>query len=162
MKDKKTMQKRDLYMIGILLVFFAALFLMFQYVWYAGDATYAYVYYGLDDPIVSIDFSKDEVERHFDQTVPEDIDIAYPVIAENDDNGYIEITLLGDFDIDGIRQVVIIQVDFEQNRVRVVEEQSPLNVCSKQGWSTAVPLICLPNRVRVEFDTNTSDIDIIQ
>lgn len=162
MKDKKTMRKRDFYMIGILLVFFAALFLMFQYVWFAGDAAYAYVYYGLDDPIVSVDFSNKEVTRHFDQDLPDTIDIAYPLIVENEDNGYIEITLLGDYEIDGVRQIVFIQVDFEQNRVRVLEEQSPLNVCSKQGWSTAIPLICLPNRVRVEFDANTSDIDIVQ
>jgi hypothetical protein len=162
MKDKKTMRKRDFYMIGGLLVFFAALFFMFQFVWFAGDAAYAYIYYGLDDPMVTVDFSKGEVIRNFDQELPDDIDISYPLISQNDESGYTEIILLGDYKIDGVRQEVFIEVDFEQNRLRVFEEESPLNVCSKQGWSTAVPLICLPNKVRVEFDSDTSDIDFVQ
>ena len=138
------------------------MFFVFQYVVYAGDAVYAYVYYGVDEPIVTIDFTKQEVTRNFDQEVSQDYSVAYPVININEDQGYTEIILLGDFEISGVKQEVVIQIDFIENRVRVKEEESPLNVCSKQGWSTAAPLICLPNKVRVEFDSSTSDIDFVQ
>lgn len=159
--NKKTVSKRDIYMISILFVVFAALFLVFKFVIYSGDAVYAYVYYGVDNPIVSIDFSKKEVVRNFDQTVPDTYTTNYPVVSDNVD-GYVEIVLLGDYEINGIRQEVIIEIDFNQNRIRVAEEQSPLNICSKQGWSSAAPLICLPNKVRVEFDSSTSELDFIQ
>jgi len=162
MTEKKELRKRDIYMISILLVIFAILFFMFQYVWFAGDATYAYVYYGLGEPIVSVDFANDEVVRNFDQILDDDIEINYPIIETDENSGYTVITLLGDYKIDGVRQEVVIEVDFVQDRLRVFDEKSPLNVCSKQGWSTSVPLICLPNKVRVEFDSKTSEVDFVQ
>lgn len=160
MKNKKMMQKRDMYLIGGLLIFFGALFILFNYVLFAGDAVTANIYYGIGDPLVTVDFTSQEIIRHADQDV--DSDILYPLIIDDENSEYMQIIVLGDYEIDGIRQEVVIDVDFTQNRIRVASEESPLNVCSKQGWSTAVPLICLPNRVRVEFDADQSDIDFIQ
>ena len=162
MNNKKTVRKRDIYMISILVLVFGALFFVFQYVIFAGDALSAYVYYGVAEPIVTVDFTKQEVIRNFDQEVPEGTTINYPLINLDGEDGYVEIILLGAYELDGRRQEVVISVDFSQNRIKVKEEESPLNICSKQGWSTAVPLICLPNRVRVEFDSSQSDVDFIQ
>jgi hypothetical protein len=35
----------------------------------------------------------------------------------------------------------------EDERIRIVEETSPLNICSQQGWvaTPGLPLICAPN-----------------
>lgn len=160
MKNKKMMQKRDMYLIGGLLILFGALFFLFNYVLFAGDAVTANIYYGIGEPLVTVDFTSQEVIRHQDQDV--ESDISYPLIINDESVEYIQVIVLGDYEIDGVRQEVVIEVDFTQNRVRVASEESPLNVCSKQGWSTAVPLICLPNRVRVEFDADQSEIDFIQ
>ncbi len=162
MKNKKAVRKRDIYMISILMLVFGALFFVFQYVIFAGDAVSAYIYYGVAEPIVTVNFTDQEVIRNFDQEVPEGTTKNYPLINLDGEDGYVEITLLGAFELDGTRQEVVISVDFSQNRIKVKEEESPLNICSKQGWSTAVPLICLPNRVRVEFDSSQSDVDFIQ
>ncbi len=161
MNEKRTMQKRDIYLAVILLAVFAALFLVFQFSIYSADAASAQIYYGTSDPIVTIDFESDEIAINYDQEIPDSYDGDYPSIRINDE-GNQEITLLGDYEINDIRQLVVIEVDFNENRVRVKYEKSPQNICSKQGWSTAAPLICLPNHVRVEFDAHTSEIDIIQ
>ncbi len=161
MNQKKTMQKRDIYLVFILLVVFAALFLVFQYIIYAGDAASANIYYRTSDPIVSVDFASGDIRINYSQDTPGAYEKDYPFVTVNND-GHQEIVLLGDYEINGLRQEVIVEVDFDEARIRVRYEESPQNICSKQGWSTAAPLICLPNRVRVEFDAKTSDIDIIQ
>ena len=158
--NKKTMGKRDFYMLAILVVLFSTLFLIFKFVIFSGEAATAEIYYGLGDPLVTVDFTNEEVIRNKDQDT--NTPINYPLIRENDDTGYIEVIVLGDYKIDGVQQEVIIQIDFVNDRLRVGSEESPLNVCSKQGWSSAVPLICLPNKVRIEFNAEQSDIDFIQ
>ncbi len=160
--NQKTKRKRDIYMMTILVVVFVALFLIFKLVIYTGQSTYAYIYYGTGEPIVTVDFSQDTVVINYEQSVDESYMNAYPSINLNGEDGYTEITLLGDYTVSGIRQEVIIAVDFSQDRIRVKDEKSPLHVCSKQGWSTAAPLICLPNQIRVEFDATSSTIDFIQ
>ncbi|MFA6801004.1 MAG: NusG domain II-containing protein [Acholeplasmataceae bacterium] len=162
MKNKKTIRKTDVYLMGILLVVFAALFLFFQLVIFSGTAEYAYIYYDVADPIVTIDFSKQKIIVHYEQEVPSEYLTIYPIVNEQGEDGFVEITLLGDYKIDGIRQEVVITVDYNQSRIKIKEEESPQNICSKQGWSTAAPLICLPNKIRVEFDSTNSDIDFIQ
>ena len=91
------------------------------------------------------------------QSVPSSYTQNYPIVDESQRT----ITLLGDFEVNGIRQVVIITYDFGSKTVQVIQEQSPNNICSKEGASNGRPLICLPNRVRVEFETdNDSDFTV--
>lgn len=45
-------------------------------------------------------------------------------------------------------------------KMKVLEETSPYNTCSKQGESNDVPLVCLPNYVTIKFTKNIVD-DII-
>ncbi len=62
----------------------------------------------------------------------------------------------------GTNGEVVIEV--KDGKVRIVKETSPLNICSKQGWSNspAKPLVCLPNKVVVEIvGKNNDDIDAI-
>lgn len=49
---------------------------------------------------------------------------------------------------------------YATNKMRVTEETSPYNTCSKQGESNDVPIVCLPNYVTVKFTSNEVD-DII-
>ena len=53
-------------------------------------------------------------------------------------------------------------IEIKDNRVRVSEEESPKNYCSKQGWvgNVATPIFCLPNSVVVTIvGLNDSDLD---
>ena len=46
-------------------------------------------------------------------------------------------------------------IEFNSNRVRVVDEISPLNVCQDQGWSSSPlkPITCLPNNIVILVET---------
>ena len=47
--------------------------------------------------------------------------------------------------------------------IRVKEEESPLKICSEQGWvnSANIPVVCLPNSVYIIIkDLNKIDFDI--
>ena len=50
------------------------------------------------------------------------------------------------------KQQVIIEV--KDNRIRVKKETSPLHICSKQGYSKSVPIICLPNKIIIKLGEN--------
>lgn len=150
-KKQTNTNKRDLLLITILLLVVGGLFLYIQVFQQTEDANYAHVYYGSSsEPLVTIDFQKAEIIRHNEQEVPNDYSDNYPMIDEANKT----ITLLGDYEVNGIRQIVVIQYDFGFKTVQIIEEQSPNNICSREGVSNGKPLICLPNRVRVEFETN--------
>ncbi|TNF07484.1 MAG: hypothetical protein EP317_04590 [Bacillota bacterium] len=144
----KTQNKRDIILVLVLLVVVGSVFAYFNYFAYGNDAAVAHIYYGnSDEPIASIDFDK-QVVTHRKQEVPGDYDDVFPIIDSNNRT----ITLLGDYKVDGRRQIVVIQYNFGQRSVKIIEESSPNNICSLEGTSTGKPLICLPNRIRVEFE----------
>lgn len=41
-----------------------------------------------------------------------------------------------------------LSLEINQQRIRIAEETSPLNICSKQGWiaEPGFPLLCAPNQ----------------
>lgn len=159
-KIKSVQTKRDIFLSVALFIVVGALFLLFRLTAFNSDATQAYIFYGdLSNPIVTIDFAYNNGEgrivKNYDQEVPNNYG-NYPIINENDQT----ITLLGDYEIDGVRQIVVIKYDYIKKSMQIIEEQSPNNICSREGESTGWPLICLPNRIRVEFDTNEEDFTI--
>lgn len=159
-KIKSVQTKRDIFLSVALFIVVGALFLLFRLTAFNSDATQAYIFYGdLSNPIVTIDFAYNNGEgrivKNYDQEVPNNYG-NYPIINENDQT----ITLLGDYEIDGVRQIVVIKYDYIKKSVQIIEEQSPNNICSREGESTGWPLVCLPNRIRVEFDTNEEDFTI--
>ena len=57
----------------------------------------------------------------------------------------------------------LVEIETENGKVRVVKENSPLHICSKQGWvdSTYTPIVCLPNSVVIKIISQTSDLDAV-
>jgi hypothetical protein len=150
--SKQTKNKRDVIMIIGVMILFVALFFTYQAFAYGDEAARAFIYYGnLPEPIVTIDFNRGKVTVH--RTQDTSGDIVYPYVDEDDQT----ITLLGDYEISGIRQIVVIAYDYVDRSVEVIRESSPNNICSREGVSTGKPLICLPNRIRIEFDTSDAD-----
>ena len=150
-KSQTKTNKRDLVLIIFLLLIVGGVFLVTQLLKSNETASLAHVYYGSsNEAIVTIDFQKMEVVKNYDQDIPSSYNEDYPMIDEANQT----ITLLGDYEINGVRQIVVIQYDFGVRSVQIIEEQSPNNICSRDGVSYGKPLICLPNRVRVEFESN--------
>lgn len=147
-KKLKKQSQRDLILVSILLIIIGGVFVYFNYFAYRTPAAVAHIYYGnSNDPIASIDFERRQV-TYRKQEVPEGYEDIYPIIDYNNRT----ITLLGDYRVDGKRQIVVIQYSFGARSVKIIEESSPNNICSLEGTSTGKPLICLPNRIRVEFE----------
>lgn len=59
------------------------------------------------------------------------------------------------YTVDGYNDKVVLEV--KNNKIRVVEEDSPFHLCSKQGYTNNVPIVCLPNKIVIDFKTNELD-----
>lgn len=149
-----TQNRRDVLLIIALIVILGGIFVYYNWFAYNEPAAVAHIYYGSsDEPIVSINFVSQEVTIHSNQDVPdiylENNISSYPYHDSNQQT----ITLLGDYTVNGVRQIVVIQYWYgTRGSIKIIEETSPNNICSLEGESTGKPLICLPNRIRVEFE----------
>jgi hypothetical protein len=142
--------QRDVMLIMIVLLGVGMYFLLTTFVFKPEPATQANIYYGNNQqPIVTIDFINQSVRIHYNQEGLTN----YPFINKELNT----ITLLGDYEISGVRQEVIIGFDFLNQTVTILEEESPYNVCSNLGASSKQALICLPNAIRVEFSNTNVD-----
>lgn len=156
-KRSPAQKKRDLILVTMLFFVMGGLFLFFRFFAFQSDASRANVYYGnSDEPIVTIDFVNYRVLRNYDQGFESDEGEPYPIIDELNRT----ITLLGDYQVNGVRQIIVISYNFDRKSVQIIEETSPNNICSREGESTGWPLICLPNRVRVEFEASDEDFTV--
>ena len=54
---------------------------------------------------------------------------------------------------------VLLEYSPEKKMIQVVEETSPYNICSNQGFSNSAPIVCLPNYVTIVF--GDIDVDVI-
>lgn len=54
-------------------------------------------------------------------------------------------------------------VEVKNGRIRVREAQCPDHTCVKSGWlsSSAMPIVCLPNHLVIEFADAESEVDAI-
>lgn len=59
------------------------------------------------------------------------------------------------YTVDGYNGKVKIVVKNKQ--LKVDEESSPLHLCSLQGFSNTSPIVCLPNKIVIEFNNNELD-----
>ena len=156
-KNLSVKNKRDILLVTLLFTLLGGIFILLRLFAFQGEAAVANVYYGnSNEPIVSIDFVNYRVIKNYDQNVSNSYDQIYPIIDEAEGT----ITLLGDYELSGVRQIVVIQYHYGNKTVQIIQEQSPNNICSREGVSSGWPLICLPNRVRVEFGTTPEDFTV--
>jgi hypothetical protein len=54
------------------------------------------------------------------------------------------------YNVTGYNGDIVIEV--KDKKIRVKEENSPLHICSMQGWvSDNTPIVCLPNKVIIKM-----------
>ena len=65
----------------------------------------------------------------------------------------------GEYTVDGFLGDVVIEV--KDKKVRVKKENSPRNICSKEGYisDNTKPLICLPNKIIIKIASKDNGID---
>lgn len=74
-----------------------------------------------------------------------------------------------DLSSDEIKQYTVkgyngdVVIETSKNKVRVVEEESPRHLCSKQGWVTSSfePIVCLPNKIIIKIESTKEDVDAV-
>lgn len=60
------------------------------------------------------------------------------------------------YKVNGYNGEVIIEV--KDNKLRVKKENSSLHLCSKQGFVNNIPIVCLPNKIVIDFNNNEYDV----
>lgn len=151
-EDSKLRLRRDLILFGVLVIVFGGIYLNYHF-WPREAALCASITYR-QETYVEVNFnSRNATILKYQE------DKNYPKKELGED--YLEITLLGDYKVDGVNQEVVIFIDFDQKRIKVSEEKSPFNLCSKQGWTTYGYIICLPNSISIGFDTGTGTDGVV-
>lgn len=59
------------------------------------------------------------------------------------------------YKVDGYNGEVILEV--KDNKIRVIEETSKRNLCSKQGYGDVI--ICLPNKIVIKVENDDNELD---
>ena len=67
----------------------------------------------------------------------------------------IDLRVDDDYKVNGYNGEVLIEV--KNNMLRVSDENSPLHICSKQGWMNTGSIVCLPNKIVINFDSEKLD-----
>lgn len=86
-------------------------------------------------------------------------DIAY-VYHADDLILTIDLTIDNQYEVNGDNGIVRIEV--LNNKIRVVEENSPRHLCSKQGFisNSGQAIICLPNKIIIELPNENIDTEV--
>ena len=100
--------------------------------------------------IISLIFNFINKEKALNAHVYFDSDLVL-TIDLNKDNKY---------EVDGLLGKVIIEV--KNKEIRVVEENSPNHLCSRQGFvsNKGDIIVCLPNKVIVELPNDDIDVEV--
>lgn len=50
-----------------------------------------------------------------------------------------------------------INLEVKNGKIRVISETSKNHICSKMDYTNSIPIICLPNKVVIDFKSNELD-----
>ena len=67
----------------------------------------------------------------------------------------IDLSINYTYSVKGFNGEVLIEV--KDNKLRVEKEDSPLHICSKQGYMNKGQIVCLPNKIVITFESNDLD-----
>lgn len=161
MFTNKKQLKRDLILIGSLILVVGIIFIL--YYSFKEDAEVAIVSYD-NTVLFEIDMENGAFKG---KTTTYDADVMPEI---KDDNLYIADKVFlnlkeGDgvlvyndsYFVKGKLGYVKIHYNSLTKKIRVVEETSPYNICSNQGYSNDAPIVCLPNYVSIKFSKSELD-----
>lgn len=136
------MKKSDIILIVVILIAALGSYLVFRQI--TNDSALedgvAYVYYN-NERIMGIDL----VDGSYEVYIPE------RVIEINDANKT--------YHVEGSNSYGVL-IEYKDNRVRVIDEESPKHICQAQGWSNSplAPITCLPNNIIILIESVQEDL----
>lgn len=73
----------------------------------------------------------------------------------------LKVGLNQEYKIKGYNGEIVLETN--NNMIRVKKENSPLHLCSKQGWVKASHdvIVCLPNRVVIKIEGSKPEVDVV-
>ena len=82
------------------------------------------------------------------------------VYHENDLILEIDLSINKTYEVDGDNGKVVIEV--LNNQIRVIAENSPYHLCSKQGFisNSGQSIVCLPNKIIIELPNTELDTEV--
>ena len=67
----------------------------------------------------------------------------------------IDLSIDDTYSVEGYNGEVLIEV--KDNKLRIEKEESPLHICSKQGFMNKGQIVCLPNKIVITFSNEELD-----
>lgn len=80
------------------------------------------------------------------------------VYYDNNEVLKIDLNVDDNYKVDGYNGDVFIEV--KDNKLRVSKENSELHICSHQGWMNSGSIVCLPNKVVINFENDELDAKV--
>lgn len=136
------MKKSDVILIVVILVLALTSFLVFQKITNDSAATdgVAVVYYN-NQKIIEIDLENGNYKIYNEDRV---------LSIDTENHIY---HVLGSVDYG-------VYIEYKDNKVRVIDEQSPKHICQTQGWTNSPlsPLTCLPNNIIIVIEADRDNL----
>lgn len=79
---------------------------------------------------------------------------------------YYESTLIKEISLDKDDKYIVqgyngdVVIEVKNKKIRVVDENSNNHLCSKQGFTNSIPIVCLPNKIVIDF-SNDNNLDTV-
>lgn len=145
------MKKKDYIIISSL---FVVALIAFVWITFFNQSSGSIANVYVDDFVVaSIDFSDDtySLNKQNDD---------YPEIVV-DTTTKLEFKVQGKYQIGEDFDVVLIEVDFVNNQIRIKSDNTPKQIGVNRGWynGQGLPVISLPNQIIILFETEVDNVD---
>lgn len=145
------MKLKDFIIIGSLFLVAVVAFIWITF-FTQSSGNIANVYVG-NKVVASIDFDKDTYEL-----TPQNED--YPKVRV-DDGTTLEFEIQGKYIYNGEPDILVIEVDFSKNQIRIKSDHTPQQIGVNRGWygGQGLPVISLPNQVVILFEAESEEVD---
>lgn len=148
------MKKKDYILISCLFVFFLAAVLWVN-LSSQSPSSIAKVYH-INDVVIEVDFSKNTYQLY-----PQKVDPSYPkeITPLVDEGADVAFIIVGDYFIDNRRTELVIEVDFDNKKIRIERDETPKQIGVNRDWydGKGLPVVSLPNKVSIRFDKLQDD-----
>lgn len=145
------MKLKDFIIIGSLFLIAAVAFIWVTF-FNQSSGNIANVYVG-NEIVASIDFDKDTYELKIQNE-------NYPkIIIDNDIT--LEFEIQGKYIYNGNYDILVIEVDFTNNQIRIKSDHTPQQIGVNRGWykGQGLPVVSLPNQVIILFESESEEVD---
>ncbi|MFA5692520.1 MAG: NusG domain II-containing protein [Acholeplasmataceae bacterium] len=108
--------------------------------------------------VIEVNFSDNKFE-----ILKQDENYPKIIYEKESDDHYVEIILLGNYEINHEKTEIIIEISYLKKAIRIKEDSTPKQIGVNRGWydGNGLPVVSLPNLLYIIFETGdyTSEVD---